>query len=222
MASQQTVPQDDTNQLSPHINIPVIEGFQSKLTEIIHNLPDGTKESQWHRWELDRETGVYTAHIVDDYRFPSGLIIQPPPTHLSIINEQFANIKKNMPRWIYDDIGNPVEVARWMLENERARGKHLDVSSAATFCYSRSVIALAELGRPDHVQVKPENFEQSDGTGSFLAYTAGNTSLGARTDGSSEEIDPNQPDITSDASSNASSLSKASSVWGWFKRHGRR
>lgn len=131
MPSQQTVPQDDTNQLSQYIHLPVIESFQHKLPELFHTKADGTKESQWHRWDLNRATRFYTALIIQ--KFPSGLIIQPPPTHLSIINEKFADINQDMPKWIYDDIGDPVEVARWMLENERARGKHLDVSSAATF-----------------------------------------------------------------------------------------
>jgi hypothetical protein len=175
MTSQQTVPQDNANRPSPPpglIDLPLIQSFQSKLREIIHTLPDETKESQWHRWELNRETGIYTAHILDHHRFPSGLIIQPNPAHLREINKEFAAADQDMPYWIYDDIGDPIQVNYWWLENQQARGKYLDVSGAAASLYSKFMITLAEQGRPDHVQATPENPEHADGTGSFLTNTA--------------------------------------------------
>jgi hypothetical protein len=80
----------------------VIDSLQHKLAELFRTKADETTESHWHRWGLDRVTSVYTALIVQ--KFPSGLIIQPPPTHLSIINEKFAEINQDMPDWIYRDM----------------------------------------------------------------------------------------------------------------------
>lgn len=136
MATQQTVPQDNTD-LRVIKYFSASQMFQDKVFELEHDLPDGTRESMWIRWDLDRVTGVYEAVITTP--LPSGGTARPAPAHLSKINRNFAEINQDMPEWIYKDIEDPDTVSYWKHQNEalrptyRVRVKHRGVSSAATF-----------------------------------------------------------------------------------------